>query len=205
VQELGALHSLVRTSEQTQIAMFWGASAAVIWNGVLQQIVAARFSSLSDSARAFALLNIAGADAAIACWDAKYFFNFWRPITAIRQADTFPNRGLTADVDWEPLLATLPFPEFPSGHTVISSAIATALAELFGDDPGVPFAAQSPTTPGFVRNWMTFGEGVAEVIEARIYAGLHFRTADEEGAKLGRRVAKFVVRHALPERRHGRH
>jgi hypothetical protein len=205
VQELGALNSIVRTAEQTQIARFWVASAGIIWNDVLQQIVAGKYSSLSDSARAFALLNIAGADAAIACWNAKYYFNSWRPVTAIRQADTFPNRGLFADPTWEPLIPTLPFPEFPSGHTTISSAMATILAALFEDDPGVPFVAQSPTAPGFVRNWMTFGEGVDEVIEARIYSGLHFRTADERGAKIGRRVAKFVVGHALREKRHGRH
>ena len=197
VKEMGSLTSATRTSEQTNIARFWLTSAAVIWNGALRVVAVERGLDTSEAAHAFALVNLTGADAAIACWDAKFAFNFWRPITAIRNADVDDNPSTSPDPAWVSLAPTPPFPEFTSGHTVISGAMATMLGLLFGDDPGVTFTVSSPTNPGFTRTWSSFSAGIAEVIDARVWTGIHFRTSDVAGARMGKHVARFVFEHAL--------
>lgn len=197
VKELGSASSMTRTADQTQIARFWLASPADIWNGVTRQIIEARELDLSSTARAFGLIYLAAADASIVCWNAKYTFNFWRPITAIRNGDSDDNSWTVADPTWMPPFPTPQFPEYPSGHATNSGTIAMVLMLLFGDEPGVSIVATSPTNPGFTRHWTTLGEGVDEVIDARILTGIHYRSSDEEGAALGRKVARFVVSHAL--------
>jgi PAP2 superfamily len=197
VQQLGSATSATRTAEQTDIARFWLAPPSPIWNGVARQIIAARGLDVSDSAKVLALMYLASSDASVACWDAKYTFNFWRPMAAIRNGDLDGNDATVGDPVWQPLFPTPPHPEYLSGHSTNSSAMAAILAFLFGDDPGVPIVAISPTNPGFPRRWATFSDGVDEVIEARIYAGIHYRTSDEEGARVGRQVARFVINHAL--------
>jgi hypothetical protein len=197
VKDLGSLTSLTRTDEQTEIARFWLASPAAIWNGVARQLIQARGLDLSASSRTLALMYLASADASIACWEAKYSFNFWRPITAIQNGDADDNVRTEPEPAWMPLVATPQHPEYLSGHSTNSSAMATVLKMLLGDEPGAPIVATSPTNPGFERQWATLSEGVEEVIEARIYAGIHYRTSDEDGAAVGRRVARFVVKHAL--------
>ena len=149
---------------------------------------------LSETARAFALLYLAANDASIACWDAKYTYNFWRPQTAIRRGDEDGNDLTTADGSWTPLVATPPHPEYPSGHATNSGAMAKILELLFEDNPGVPIVV---TLSGITRQWSSFSEGVQEVIDARVYSGIHFRTSDEVGARLGRQVARFVLKHSL--------
>ena len=139
-------------------------------------------------------MYLATADASIACWDAKYAYNFWRPMTAIKSGDSDGNESTAADGAWAPLIATPPHPEYPSGHATNSSAMAMILESLFDDNPGVSIVV---TQTGITRQWRTFSEGVDEVIEARIYSGIHFRTADEVGARLGSKVARFVMKHAL--------
>jgi hypothetical protein len=193
----GSLDSSARTTEQTQIALFWNGSPSAIWNSVARVVINSRGLSLSSEARAFALMYIAGADASIACFDAKYTYNFWRPITAIHHAAEDGNERTMPDVNWQPLITTHQHPEYPSGHSTNSSAMATALEMLFGDDPGVLITATSPGNPTFLRFWTKFSQGVDEVLDARVYIGFHFRTSDEVGAKLGRQAARFVVRHAL--------
>lgn len=202
VKELGAINSPTRTLEQTNIARFWLGSPANIWNGVARQVLEVRDQGLSGNARVFALLYLAPADASIACWDAKYVFNFWRPETAIRNADVDGNDNTTSDPTWLPLTPTPQHPEYLSGHTTNSNAMATILTLVFGDDPGVKITATSSTNPGFPRHWTAFSEGVEEVIDARIYGGFHYRTSDEVGARVGRQVARFVMTHALAPR-HG--
>jgi hypothetical protein len=197
VQALGSLTSATRTAEQTDIARFWLAAPSPIWNGVARQIVAARGVDMSDSARVLALMYLASSDASVACWDAKYTFNFWRPMPAIRNGDFDGNDATLGDPGWQPLFPTPPHPEYLSGHSTNSSAMAEILGFLFGDNPGVPIVAISPTNPGFPRQWATFSDGVDEVIDARIYAGIHYRTSDEEGARVGRQVARFIINHAL--------
>jgi hypothetical protein len=197
IKQIGSLTSLTRTEQQTEIARFWLASPTVIWNGVARQVIEARGLDLSATARALALIYLASADASIACWNAKYTFNFWRPITAIRNGDVDDNVRTEGDPAWAPLFATPQHPEYLSGHSTNSSAMATVLMLLFGDKLGAPIVATSPTNPGFERHWATFSEGVEEVIEARIYSGIHYRTSDEDGAAVGRKIARFVVNHAL--------
>ena len=194
IKIVGALNSPVRTQEQTQIAQFWRASPTAIWNPVLRQVVATRDLDLSAKARAFGLFYLAAADASIACWEAKYTYNFWRPQHAIRSGDSDGNDLTAGDATWQPLLQTPPHPEYPSGHTANSGAMAAVLELLFGDDPGVPLVV---TLSGITRQWDTFDEAVQEVIDARVYSGIHFRTADEVGARMGRQVAHFASTHAL--------
>jgi hypothetical protein len=200
VKELGSLNSVVRTDEQTQIARFWLASPTAIWNDVARQVIKARGLDLSATARTLALMYLAAADASIVCWEAKYSFNFWRPITAIHNGDADGNHRTDADPSWAPLLTTPQHPEYISGHSTNSAAMATVLGLLFGDDPGVSIVATSTTTPGFERHWDRLSEGVDEVIEARIYGGIHYRTSDEEGAVAGRKIALWTVLRSLRAR-----
>ena len=197
VKELGSATSATRTATQTEIGRFWLAPPSVIWNGVARRIIDARGLDASDTAHTLALMYLASADASIACWDAKYLFNFWRPQAAIRNGGLDGNDATVGDPAWTPLFPTPPHPEYLSGHSTNSSAMATMLSFLFGDNPGVTILATSPTNPGFPRQWTTFSEGVDEVIDARIYSGIHYRTSDEVGARVGHQVARFVVNHAL--------
>ena len=200
VKSVGALNSTTRTAEQTNIGRFWLTTPGVIWGGALSQVAIGLDLDASETARAFALMHMAGADASIACWDTKYAFNFWRPIFAIRRADEDGNPATEPDPAWLPLATTPNFPEFTSGHATVSSAMATVLRLLFDDSPGVTMTITSPTNPGFVRQWIAFSQGVNEVIDARVYAGIHFRRSDEVGARMGEQIGKFVFHHTL--RRH---
>ena len=198
IKQIGMAGSPTRTTEQTQIASFWLASPTAIWNPVLTQVLAARDLSLSATARAFALLYLAAADAGIACWEAKYTYDFWRPQPAIWSGDADGNDATAGQAGWTPLHPTPRHPEYPSGHSTNSSAIATVLASLFGDEPGAPITVQVGTPIGPVtRQWDSFSEGVEEVIDARVYSGIHFRNSDEVGARQGRQLAHFILTHAL--------
>jgi len=198
VRDVGALNSTVRTPYQTDVAKWWSPSAVVIWNPIARQVAAAKGLSLSENARLFALLNLAAADAAIACWDSKYVYNVWRPISAIRSADGV---RIPPDPNWAPFLATPAFPEYPSAHNEISGAMAQTLIALFGDAPGVSMVAHSPAHPAFDHVWTQFSEGIDEVVNTRVWEGIHFRNSDEQGMRAGRCVGQFVVRHALKLRR----
>lgn len=200
VKEIGSLTSATRTSEQTEIARFWLATPTAIWNGVARRILDARGLDISSNARVLALLYLAAADASIVCWDAKYSFNFWRPVAAIQRGDADGNDRTIGDPTWAPLFATPPFPEYVSGHSTNSSAMATMLKMIFGDDPGTPIVATSPTNPGFERHWESLSDGIEEVIDARVFAGIHYRTSDDVGARVGRIVARYVMSHALGAR-----
>jgi hypothetical protein len=193
----GAVASATRTEEQGQIAQFWRASPTALWNPILRQALVVRGDNLSSTARVMALFYLAGADASIACWEAKYVYNFWRPEAAIARGAEDGNDATIGDPTWRPFVLTPPHPDYVSGHTANSGAMAFVLRSIFGDAPGYVIEARSSQTPGFVRNWHAFSEGVAEVIDARVYSGIHFRTADEAGARLGRQVAQFVITHAL--------
>jgi hypothetical protein len=197
VRQLGALTNSTRTDEQSQIALFWRASPTALWNPILRRAIESRGLDLSATARVAALFYLAAADASVACWEAKYVYNFWRPEPAIVRGDGDDNRATVGDPTWRPFLPTPPHPEYPSAHTANSGAMAAILKAVFGDSPGYVIEATSPQNVGFVRYWQTFSEGVQEVIDARIYSGIHFRTADQAGARMGRQIAKFVMTHAL--------
>lgn len=194
IKEIGALNSPTRTIEQTQIATFWLGSPVAIWNQPLAQLVAARDFDLSTTARAFALVYLAAADSSIVCWKVKYQYNFWRPQPAIRRGDEDGNPLTAPDPTWTPLFATPRHPEYSSAHSTNSSSIATIMQLIFGDNPGAPITS---TITGITRQWNTFSEGVDEVIDARVYSGIHFRNSDEVGARQGGQVAHFIFTHAL--------
>jgi membrane-associated phospholipid phosphatase len=193
VQEIGSSASGVRTADQTQIAVFWTANTAVSWNRLATSIAEQRHLTLSESARILAQLNVAMTDATIACWEAKYHYVFWRPITAIRLADTDPNPGTVAEPSWTPLLVTPAHPEYPAGHSTVSGAAATVLALLFGDE--VPFALESEALPGVTRYYGHFSEAADEANNARVYGGMHFLSAVVDGRAMGDAIGAFVIAH----------
>ena len=189
VQDVGRRTMTSRTPGQTDIAMFWVAASWAIWSPVARSVSEARGLSIAENARLFGLLNVAAADTYTNTWNVKFHYNFWRPITAIQAT------GVT---DWLPLLpATPPFPEYTSGHTSGSGAYAEVLTEFFGDNPGVRMLAHSSTNLGFDHYWTTLSEAVDEVIDARVYSGIHFRNSDVVGARFGKTIARYVVKHAM--------
>jgi hypothetical protein len=194
IKQIGVKLSSTRTSEQSDIALFWRASPTAIWNSALTQVMETRNLDLSQKARLFALMYLAAGDASIACWKTKYEYNFWRPEPAIISASLDGNNSTIADASWQPFIPTPPHPDYPSGHTTNSSAMAKVLMLEFGDNPGVPITV---TLSGITRHWNSFSEGVQEVIDARVYSGIHWRNSDEVGARMGRQIAQFVSHHAL--------
>ncbi len=192
---VGALSGSTRTADQSELALFWQSNTPLTWNRVAAQISIERGLSFHENVHLFALLNVTMADAVIACWDSKYRYSFWRPITAIRQ-------GLTptdADPTWEPWLdffkpGTPAFPEYPSAHSSISGSAAYVLASHFGDNTS--FTVTSESRPG-TRSFSSFSSAVSEIADARVFGGIHFRTSCVLGNTLARNVANFVARHAM--------
>jgi hypothetical protein len=195
VQELGRLDSAARTPEQTAQALFWTDHDLRQWNDGMLRLAAARGLDLVQTARMLATAHVSGGDAMISCFEAKYFYWFWRPYQAIPQADTDGNSATTADSAWQPLRATPNFPEYPSAHACHSGAVAEALKIFFGSDT-ISFSLDSRVT-GTVRHYDRFHDIVKDVNEARVLAGFHFRNSDQEGAHLGRDVARFVATHVF--------
>jgi hypothetical protein len=191
VKEIGSIGSPTRTADQTQVAVFWNGNTPAYWNRVATTVAVERHTTLSENARLLALLNVAMADAVISCWDAKYTYVFWRPITAIRLASTDGNPATTEDPAWTPLLVTPNFPEYPSGHATVSPAAAVVLGTYFGND--AEFALTSETLPGVVRTYASFTQAADEAFDARIYGGIHFRSACRDGQALGTEVGSFVM------------
>lgn len=194
IKQIGVATGSTRSVEQSDIALFWRASPTAIWNSVLTQVVQSRNMDLSSEARLFALFYLTASDASVACWEAKYEYNFWRPQSAITNGNADGNDQTTGDAAWKPFIGTPPHPEYPSGHATNSSAMAKILTLEFGDTPGVPIAV---TQTGITRTWTSFSEAVDEVIDARVYSGIHFRNSDVAGARMGRQIAQFVSQHAL--------
>jgi hypothetical protein len=190
VAEMGAANSATRTTEQTETALLWWSTGTVLWNQPAQQLVIAQGFDASRAAQAFALLNVMIVDSAIACWDAKYAYNQWRPITGIRNADIDGNPATAPNLTWAPLMWTPPFPDYPSGHSVVGAAAARALAHSFGPRPG---AFTMTGAGGRVHRYETFEEVVQEVIDARVWGGAHWRSSDTLGVEFGNRIADYVL------------
>ena len=196
VKALGRVDSAVRTPEQTHNALFWQSNGgpALLWNGVAANLVDRdpRYAdNVGDSARLFAMLNLAGADAGINCWNDKYHWDFWRPWNAIQHADTDGNPATEADPTWTALI-TAPYPEHPSGHLCLDGAELRVL-ELFFGTGMIHFSVTSSRFGGETRFFDSFAEPLAEITEARIWAGLHFRTADVQAKALGANVVQYMV------------
>jgi hypothetical protein len=201
VKKFGSASSTDRTAYQTETAKFWQLdTVTAIWDRVADSLAVEHDLSLLSSARLLAMLNVAQADAAIAVWDAKNTFNFWRPITAIQQAASDGNPATSADASWAPLLTTPYFQEYPSGHSGASSAAATVLASFFGNREN--FTVTSNGLPGVVRRFSRFSDAVAQVADARVFAGFHFRFSCDIAARMGAKVAR-QAESALMQRLHG--
>jgi hypothetical protein len=197
VKALGAAASTVRTADQTQAAQWWHDGRMVEWE-IKRQLAATQRLSTLQTARMFAMADVANADALIACFDVKKHWSLWRPVTAVQLADTDGNPATTGDPAWLPLLVTPPFPEYTSGHSCFTSAVMTTLAHFFGRDD-IAFSAYSALS-GTTRHFDSFSAATAEVIEARIWGGLHFRSADVRGAEIGLGVARHILRHEFRPR-----
>jgi hypothetical protein len=191
VKAIGRVESAVRTPEQSEIAKFWYEDSPLGWNRIANTVIRDRMLDPWQAARAFALINFAMADGFIAGFDAKYRFRFWRPVTALHQAANDGNPLTEADASWQPFLITPPVPDYPSTHTVLGTAAAEVLIELFGDD--VRFSATSLSLPGVTRQYEGFSKAAEENGLSRVYAGIHFRHAVRDGHRQGRSIARAVA------------
>jgi len=199
VKTMGALTGSLRSSDQSDLALFWAGATPLYWNRAALQLAPSRALTLSQNARLFARLNLAMFDTFIACWDAKYRYVTWRPIDAIRGGDLDGNDGTQVDAAWRPWFDVVPtgtpaIPEYPSGHSAVSGAAGFVLAAAFGDN--TPFSLTSEILPGTQRVYASFSAAVADVNDARVFAGIHFRTACVRANALGQTVAQFVLQNA---------
>jgi hypothetical protein len=194
VKAIGARGSTTRTAEQTGVAHFWEPVSNTIFVPFAERLAITKGLDETDSARFLALLTLALADGAIAVFDAKYAYDQWRPVTAIREADTDDNPATTVDPNWIQLLPTTPpFPDYPSGHAVQAAAAAEVFREYLDTEAIV---LHSPAT-GATRHYKTLDAITDEVIDARVWGGIHFRTSDVVGARMGTAIGKWVVEHFL--------
>ena len=208
VKELGAIDSATRTADETAAAVFWQFPPIALWNGVARDL-AGRFGlDTADQARLYGMINLAAADGAIGCWNDKWYWHFWRPRAAIREADTDGNPSTTADPTWEslfapatqttPPLSTPPFPDHPSGHGCVSGATVYAFQVFFGTDKVAFDVVGGRTLNGVLipaRHFDRFSHALKEVIDARVWGGIHFRTADVQGTVIGKKVAHWMRKH----------
>ena len=200
IKEIGSTTSRTRRQEESDLARFWIATAAQNWNPVAREMSMANGLTLSQNARAFALLNLAGADAFIAAWDAKFAYSQWRPVTAIRATEKDGNPATDADSLWTPLLVTPPFPDYIAGHTTYAGAAQAVLEYLFGEDPRTVIRMRSATAPGIVETYTTFKAIADGVVDARVWGGIHWRTSSVQGRVVGIEIGRYVVRHfGVPE------
>ena len=199
IKRMGAKVGSGRSPEQNEIARFWELTGPACYDPMLRQLSTAKRLDPVQNARLHALVSMAAADALIAVFDAKYTYNFWRPVTAIRNGDLSGNDAVERDAAWEPFIPTPMHPEYPCAHCISQAAVAGVFEHFFGDAiPAVKLT--STTAPGVTRTFVKLSDYVSEVINARVYDGVHYRTSGEVGAEMGRRIAQYAVRnHLLPE------
>jgi hypothetical protein len=197
VKSFGIANSTTATADQAFTGRFWNGAIQNYWNEIAQTATLERKLSLPESARLFALLNLAFADDVIAFYDAKYTYNFWRPVTAIRAADTDKNPNTNVDANWLPQVGkTTPDPAYPGAHAVISASGAFVLKSFFGRDR-FNFKVTSEVLPGVERSFTSFSAAERDATLSRIFAGVHFRSDLTTGSELGEDVADFVFDHFL--------
>jgi hypothetical protein len=196
IRTLGRAIGSHRSAEQTDIALFWSDNPPLQWNRAWRALSVATGLGLADNARYFAMLTTTSADALIACWDAKFFYNFWRPVTAIRAGDADANPNTAPDPAWIGLVVTPNHPEYPAAHGCFSGASTETLTHFFGTD-AVALSVDS-NVPGLsnpVRTYAHFSDALTEVLEARIFGGMHYRHSTRIGATIGKQVSRFTTRH----------
>ena len=189
IKALGGKNSTQRTAEQTAIAQFWEATAPVVYWPVARSVANAPGRDVADNARLLAVAAMAMDDALIAVFDAKYTYNFWRPVTAIRNAD-----GDARDPGWTPFIDTPMHPEYPCAHCIVSASLGAVLSAELGTGPVPKLSSTSYTAGGAVRTWGSVGDFVQEVAVARIYDGVHYRNSSEVGTAMGKAVGELAVK-----------
>ncbi len=207
VKSVGAVNSTTRTPDQTAASRFWGAANAIgTWSALFRDIAQKHGGTLADNARMFAMVYLTSADAAITTWAEKARHSFWRPITAIREAAGDGNPRTVADPAWLPLIPNPPYPDHPSGLSAFGGAAAGALQDFFGTD-GIAFGTTNTANPlPVTRSYTSFSQAADEIVDARVWSGIHFRLADEVGVRIGRKVSRWRQQHYFrPARKHDHH
>jgi hypothetical protein len=199
VKSVGTLNSSSRNADQTDLAHFYAGNTPVIWNRALRNIAVAHVDNIADSARLFALVDMAVADALISAWNDKTHYVFWRPITAIREGDNDGNPGTAGDSGWVSLITTPNYPDYTSGAVNFATTVTSVLEHFFETD----HMAFSVTTTNLLptvqdtRTYHRFSDAAQEVVDARVYSGIHFRFADEAARKQGKQVAQWAFKNFL--------
>jgi hypothetical protein len=189
IKAIGGKDSTQRTAEQTAIAKFWEATAPAVYWPVARSVASAPGRDVMENARLLALAGMAMDDALIAVFDAKYAYNFWRPVTAIRNTE-----GDAGDPGWTPFIDTPMHPEYPCAHCIVSSSLGAVLASEIGTGPTPKLSSSSSTAAGAVRTWATIDDFTREVAVARIYDGVHYRNSSEVGSAMGKKIGELVAR-----------
>jgi hypothetical protein len=192
IREIGGSNSAKRTAEQTTIGRFWFFTGPRTFNPIVRQIASSKNMDLVDCARLYALTAMAASDAFIAVFEAKYAYNLWRPVTAIRNADLTSNPATPREASWLPLGTTPMHPEYPCAHCIVASAVSNVLQIVAGNEVG-EITLVSPTAPGVTRKWTRLQDYSDEVSNARIYAGFHYRFSTEAGKDMGKKIAELTV------------
>jgi hypothetical protein len=197
IKAVGAKNSTTRTPAQTEIARFWEATAPTIYFPVVRSVANEPGREVTQNARLLAVTAQAIDDALIAVFDGKYFYNFWRPVTAIRNGDIDGNDATERDAGWLPFIDTPMHPEYPCAHCIVSGAVGAVLVAEIGSGPTPTLSTTSPTAPGVVRSWTSIDDFVVEVANARIYDGVHYRNSAEVGTAMGKKIGALTAANAL--------
>ena len=200
IKALGGKSSTRRTAEQTEIARFWEATLPTIYHGVVRSVADVPGREVTQNARLFAAVAQAMDDALIAVFDAKYHYNFWRPVTAIRNGDIDGNDATERDPAWTPFIDTPMHPEYPCAHCIVAGAVGTVLQAEIGTGPMPTLTTTSDTAKGAARSWTNIDDFMQEVANARIYDGVHYRTSTEVGTAMGERLARWRWRSSCGHR-----
>jgi hypothetical protein len=198
IQSMGGRASTKRTPEQSDIARFWDYSLPPIYYGVVRSVALAPGRDVARNARLFAAVAQAMDDSLISVFEAKYHYNFWRPVTAIRNGDQDGNDATQRDASWAPLVDSPLHPEYPSGHSILAGSVATVLEADIGSGPMPQLVTSSPTLKGATRRWSSPREFMEEVSNARVYAGIHFRSATDAGMAMGRKIGGLAAKSLAP-------
>jgi hypothetical protein len=201
IKEVGGRNSQKRTAEQTEVARFWTAVGVATWNPVVRSLATSKPRTMIDNARLFALVNMAASDAFVAVFEGKYAFNFWRPVTAIRNGDMDGNDATALDPAWQPFVDTPMHPEYPCAHCITAAAVASVLESEFGTGRVSTISMTSPTAPGVTRRWEQISDYVKEVDNARIWGGIHYRNSTEVGERMGREIGRLAAKRVLQPNR----
>jgi hypothetical protein len=197
IKDYGGQVSAKRTAQQTEIARFWLVGPPVAYHPFVRRLVLAKQMSVVDSARLMALVSVGLTDAIIAVLDAKYHYNFWRPITAIRNGDMDGNPATDLEATWQPIANTPMHPEYPCAHCIQSGSVAAVVKAVLGTADIPEIALTSPTAPGVTRRWNNVNAFAEEVAAARIWAGFHYRFSTHVGTRMGLEVGDYVAKNAM--------